>query len=76
MSEHKINSDAAAVNQMPVASAAPKLLFNISEAAEILSVSVPLIRRLIRQQRLKRVRGVRKVLIPAISLQNFAASAE
>lgn len=76
MNDTKQTSETAADNPKPAATAAPKLLFNISEAAERLSVSVPLIRRLIRQQRLKRVPGVRKILIPEISLQNFAATAE
>jgi len=52
------------------------LLLDINAAAQRLSVSCPTIRKLVRQRRLARVPGVRKLLIPDISLQKFAATAE
>lgn len=52
---------------------APKLLYDVKGAAEQLSVSVPSIRKLIRQGRLPRVQGVRKILVPREALKNFAA---
>ena len=54
----------------------PPLLWDIYAAAQRLSVSVPTIRKLVRQQRLARVPNIRKFLIPDSSLQQFADSAE
>jgi len=65
-------SDAAAEKPKP-ATTAPKLLFDVREAAARLSVSVVSIRKLIRQQRIKRVADFRKILISETELQRFAA---
>jgi excisionase family DNA binding protein len=53
----------------------PPLLWDINTAAQRLSVSEVTIRKLVRQGRLARVPGVRKLLIPDVSLQRFANSA-
>jgi excisionase family DNA binding protein len=73
MSIHKNSSDAAAENAKPAASVAPKLLFDVREAAARLSVSVVSIRKLIRQNRLRRVPDFRKILISDAELQKFAS---
>jgi hypothetical protein len=52
------------------------LLWDIHGAAKLLSVAPPTIRKFVRQQRLARVPGIRKLLIPDCSLRKFAASAE
>jgi hypothetical protein len=54
----------------------PPLLHDIYATAQRLSISTVTVRKLVRQQRLARVPGVRKLLIPESSLQRFAASAE
>ena len=51
------------------------LLLDIRAAAHRLSVSTVTIRKLVRQQRLARVPNIRKLLIPEISLQQFAETA-
>jgi len=53
-----------------------RLAHNVHQSAARLSCSPGLIRKLIRQRRLKRIPGVRKILIPEDSLRDFAASAE
>jgi excisionase family DNA binding protein len=68
----KTSSDAAAENSKPATNGAAKLLYNIKEAAARLSMSVVSIRKLIRQRRLKRVSGFRKILISETELQRFA----
>jgi excisionase family DNA binding protein len=55
---------------------APKLLFNIEEAAARLSMSVVSVRKLLRQERLKRVPDFRHVLISDSELHRFAASCQ
>ena len=72
----KTNSDATAENPKPAASDAPKLLFDVNEAAARLNVSVVSIRKLLRQNRLHRIANFRKILIPDNSLRQFAATAE
>ena len=52
------------------------LLLDIYAAAQLLSVAPVTIRKLVRQQRLARVPGIRKLLIPDSSLRTFAATAE
>jgi len=52
------------------------LLHDIHAAAQRLSVSEPTIRKLVRQQRLAKVPDIRKLLIPDVSLQQFANSAK
>ena len=68
----KINSDAAAENPKSATSGAPKLLFDVREAAARLSISVVSIRKLIRQNRLRRIPDFRKILISESELQRFA----
>lgn len=75
MKTDEIKSDAAAENPKSAANNAPKLLFDVRESAARLSVSVVSIRKLIRQQRLKRVADFRKILISESELQRFAATA-
>jgi hypothetical protein len=60
---------------MPTAHPRP-LSWDIHRAAKRLSVSVVTVRKLIRQQRLKRVPNIRKILIPEISLCEFVSTAE
>ena len=60
----------------PVSNGAPKLLFDVREAAARLSMSVQTIRKLIRQNRLKRVPGIRKILISDAELMRFAGDVE
>jgi excisionase family DNA binding protein len=67
-----IKSDAAAENPNSAANGAPKLLFDVREAAARLSVSVVSIRKLLRQNRIKRVADFRKILISEAELQRFA----
>jgi hypothetical protein len=76
MIDAKITSNAAAENPKSAASNAPKLLFDVRESAARLSVSVVSIRKLIRQQRIKRVSDFRKILISESELQRFASTAE
>ena len=76
MRTHEINSDAAAESGKSAANGAPKLLFDVRESAARLSMSVVSIRKLIRQQRLKRVADFRKILINESELQRFAGTAE
>ena len=71
--EEEAKSDAVAGNGTPAANVAPKLLFDVRESAARLSVSVVSIRKLIRQNRLKRVPDFRKILISEAELQRFAA---
>jgi hypothetical protein len=52
------------------------LLWDIYAASQRLSVAPVTIRKLVRQQRLARVPGIRKLLIPDNSLRAFAATAE
>jgi hypothetical protein len=52
------------------------LLLDIYAAAQRLSVAPVTIRKLVRQQRLARVPGIRKLLIPEASCRRFAATAE
>jgi hypothetical protein len=52
------------------------LLLDIYAAAQRLSVAPVTIRKFVRAQRLVRVPGVRKILIPETALQEFAATAE
>ena len=72
MANIKNSSDAAAENAKSAASDAPKLLFDVREAAARLSVSVVSIRKLVRQNRLRRVADFRKILIPGSELEKFA----
>jgi len=72
MTTDKIKSDAEAENPKSAANSTPKLLFDVRESAARLSVSVVSIRKLIRQQRLKRVSDFRKILISEAELQRFA----
>ena len=60
----------------PASAGTGKLLFDVRESAERLSVSAGSIRKLIRQQRLRRIVNFRKILISEAELQRFAASAE
>jgi excisionase family DNA binding protein len=73
MESPNIKPDTTAENMKPVGNNAPKLLFDVREAAARLSVSVVSIRKLIRQQRIKRVADFRKILISENELQRFAA---
>ena len=52
------------------------LLLDIRAAAQRLSISSVTVRKLVRQRRLARVPGVRKLLIPEASCRRFAATAE
>jgi hypothetical protein len=52
-----------------------KLCWNIYDSAQRLSLAPVTIRKLVRQQRLARVPGIRKLLISECSLQRFAATA-
>jgi hypothetical protein len=60
----------------PAVNGATPLLFDIRAAARLLSMSAGSIRKLIRQQRLRRIVNFRKILISEAELQRFAASAE
>jgi excisionase family DNA binding protein len=64
------------VNSQIATASTGKLLFNVNEAAARLSVSVVSIRKLIRQNRLRRVPNFRKILISDAELHKFAAIAE
>jgi hypothetical protein len=50
-----------------------KLAVDVKEAAQRLSVSPGSIRKLIRARRLSRIGGIRKILVPVASLQNFVS---
>jgi excisionase family DNA binding protein len=76
MKNDNINSDAAAENPKPATNDAPKLLFNVNESAARLNVSVVSIRKLLRQNRIHRIKDFRKILIPESELQRFAATTE
>ncbi len=52
------------------------LLLDIRAAAQRLSISPVTVRKLVRQRRLARVPGVRKLLIPEASCRRFAETAE
>jgi len=51
------------------------LLLDIYATAQLLSVAPVTVRKLVRQQKLTRVPGVRKLLIPEASCRQFAATA-
>jgi hypothetical protein len=55
---------------------AGKLLFDVNEAAQRLSISVVSVRKLIRARRIRRVPNFRIILVSDAELQKFAASAE
>lgn len=70
-------SDTGAEAKSPANGAAQEpLVWDGAGAARRLNVSIQLIRKLVRAKRLKRVPGVRKLLIPENSLREFAATAE
>jgi hypothetical protein len=52
------------------------LVWDVRGAASRISVSPPTVRKLVRQQRLARVPGIRKLLIPESSLRKFSETAE
>jgi excisionase family DNA binding protein len=52
-----------------------KLLFDVNEAAQRLSISVVSVRKLIRARRIRRIPDFRKILISDAELRKFAASA-
>jgi len=52
------------------------LLWDIGQAAARLNISVPSCRKLIRQQRLRRIVNFRKILISESELQRFAATVQ
>jgi excisionase family DNA binding protein len=53
-----------------------RLAYDIHASAKLVSVAEPTIRKWIRQGRLPRVGGIRKILIPAAALQKFVSTAE
>lgn len=65
--------------KIPVAELAPaendRLVCTIPEAARRLCCQHGLIRKLVRQRKLKRLEGVRKVLIPVASLEAYVRNA-
>lgn len=67
-----IESDAAVEKSKSAANGSGKLLFDIRQSADRLSMSVVSVRKLVRQNRLKRVGDFRKVLISEAELQRFA----
>ena len=48
-----------------------KLALDVFESARTLSCSVPTVRKLIRSQRLPRISGLRKILVPVAALEKF-----
>jgi hypothetical protein len=50
-----------------------RLALDVHESARAISCSVPTIRKLIRAQRLPRISGIRKILVPVAALQNFVS---
>jgi hypothetical protein len=48
--------------------------YDVKESARLLSCSPGLIRKFIRQGRLARIPGVRKILVPASELESFVSS--
>jgi hypothetical protein len=52
------------------------LLLDIYAVARCLSIAPVTVRKLVRQQRLARVPGIRKLLIPETSCRQFASTAE
>jgi hypothetical protein len=52
------------------------LVWDVRGAAARLSISPVTVRKLVRQQRLARVPGIRKLLIPEMSCRQFAATAK
>lgn len=60
----------------PAMNIAPKLLWDVQESAARLSMSVVSVRKMLRQGRLKRVPGFRKILISDNELRQFAAGVE
>lgn len=77
MATIKTNSETAAENQESATkNGSPvRLLLDIHQAAETLSMSPVSVRKLLRQGRLQRLPDFRKVLIPQTSLQKFAQTA-
>jgi excisionase family DNA binding protein len=74
--ETQLNMTKSAENLDCGNGATTPLALDVHAAAKTLSVSEPTIRKLIRQARLPRIGGIRKILIPVAALQKFAASAE
>ena len=52
------------------------LVWDVRGAAEKLSVAIPTIRKWVRQGRLRRIKGCRKLLLPDEALREFVATAE
>lgn len=50
-----------------------KLALDVFESARTLSCSVQLVRKLIRAQKLPRINGVRKILVPVSALETFVS---
>jgi hypothetical protein len=50
-----------------------RLALDVFESARTLSCSVPTVRKLIRAQRLPRIDGIRKILVPVSALESFVA---
>lgn len=48
-----------------------KLAYTVADCANLLSCSPGLIRKFIRQRRLPRIEGVRKILVPRAALEAF-----
>jgi hypothetical protein len=48
-----------------------RLALDVFESARTLSCSVPTVRKLIRSQRLPRIDGIRKILVPVSALNDF-----
>ena len=71
-----ILEDTAGVKHPAIGIQPQPLVWDVHGAARRLSISPVTIRKLIRQRRLSRIPGVRKILIPDVSLREFAATAE
>ena len=74
MITHEINSESVAVTKSAVQEAVIPLLYDINQAATALNVSIPSVRKLLRQNRLRRVPDFRRVLIPATEVSRFAST--
>ncbi len=62
--DEKCGATAQDKNVSPGGGAHEQLLWDVQGASQRLNISKQLLRKLVRQQRLKRVPGVRKLLIP------------
>ena len=52
----------------------PRLAYSVQEAAQVLGVSATTVYRLVKRGHLRRVKGLRHLLIPKVELEKFVSN--